>query len=121
MSETTARSREHDAPDHDVGHVVSLRLLFTVLGVLLFLTFVTVSITWIDLGGLNVAAAMAIALVKASLVALYFMHLRWDRPFNTIVLLLALSLVALFVVLTLLDSTQYKPDVIPGYAPDMER
>jgi cytochrome c oxidase subunit 4 len=121
LSETTATSREHDTPVHGPGHVVSLRLLFTVLGALLFLTFVTVAITWVDLGGLNVAAAMAIALVKASLVGLYFMHLRWDRPFNAIVMLLSLCLVALFIVLTLLDSTQYTPDLIPGYAPDMER
>jgi hypothetical protein len=49
------------------------------------------------------------------------MHLRWDRPINAIVLLLSLSLVALFIVLTLVDSTQYTPDLIPGYAPDMER
>ncbi len=121
MSETTAQSREHDTPEHGVGHVVSLRLLFTVLGALLLLTCVTVGITWIDLGGLNVAAALAIALVKAFLVALYFMHLRWDRPFNGLILIFSLALVALFIGLSLLDSIAYQPDVIPGYAPEINR
>lgn len=105
----------------EVGHVVPLRVLLAVLGALLALTFVTVAITWVDLGPLNLIAALAIAVVKASLVALYFMHLRWDRPFNAVVLILSLSLVMLFVALSLLDSRQYQPDVIPGYSPDMQR
>ena len=121
MSETTATSGEHATPAHGVGHVVPLRLLFTVLGALLFLTIVTVAITWVDLGELNVAAALAIALVKASLVALYFMHLRWDRPFNAIVLVLALALLALFIAFAMLDSMAYQPEMIPGYSPDLTR
>jgi cytochrome c oxidase subunit 4 len=109
------------AEDHGVGHIVPLRLLFGVLGILLFLTFVTVAVTWVDLGELNLVVALLIAVVKATFVALYFMHLRWDRPFNAIVLITALSLVALFVFLSLLDSVQYQPSVIPGYAPGMDR
>jgi cytochrome c oxidase subunit 4 len=109
------------ASDHGpgVGHVVPLRLLFGVLGALLGLTVLTVAITWVDLGPLNLVAALTIAVVKASLVALYFMHLRWDRPINAIVLILALALVMLFVALALLDAAQYHSDVIPGYAPDL--
>ena len=64
---------------------------------------------------------VAIATVKATLVALYFMHLRWDRPFNAIVLVSAIVAVMLFVAFALLDSYQYLPDQIPGYAPDMQR
>jgi len=107
-------------PTHPaVGHVVPLGVLFGVLGVLLALTVLTVAITWVDLGALNLVLALAIATVKGSLVGLYFMHLRWDRPFNAIVLALALALVALFVVVALLDSEEYQPDLIPGYAPDL--
>jgi len=106
---------------HGVGHVVPLSLLFAVLGALLVLTVVTVAVTQVDLGALNLVVALGIALVKASLVALYFMHLRWDRPFNAIVLIFALLLVVLFVGLSLLDSVQYQPDVIPGYAPEINR
>jgi len=107
--------------EHGVGHVVPLPLLFGVLGVLLFLTVVTVAVTYVDLGQLNIVVALLIAVIKAAFVALYFMHLRWDRPFNAIVLILSLFLVALFIFLSLLDSVQYQADVIPGYAPDMNR
>ena len=112
----------HGAEGHpEVGHVVPLKILFGVLGTLLFLTFITVAVTWVDLGEFNLVVAMAIALVKAVLVCLYFMHLRWDRPFNTAILLFAMVLVVLFVVFSLLDSGAYQPSMIPGYAPGMER
>jgi cytochrome c oxidase subunit 4 len=104
-----------------VGHVVPLRTLIGVLVVLLVLTFVTVAITWVDLGAVNLVAALAIAVVKASLVGLYFMHLRWDRPFNAVIFVTSLVVVVLFVLFALLDSASYQPDVIPGYAPDMLR
>ena len=108
-------------PHPEVGHVVPLRTLVGVLLVLLVLTVVTVAITLVDLGNLNLITALAIAVVKASLVLLYFMHLRWDRPFNALVLISALVFVMVFVGLALLDTFQYQPDVIPGYAPDIER
>ena len=110
-----------ETQEHGVGHVVPLKLLFGVLAALLFLTVLTVAITWVDLGPMNIVAAMGIAVVKASLVALYFMHLRWDRPFNGFVLVFSLLMVGLFIIFTLLDSAAYQPDLIPDYAPALER
>ena len=52
--------------------------------------------------------------MKASLVALYFMHLRYDRPFNAIVFVTALFFVMLFVGIALTDTAAYKPDDDPG-------
>jgi cytochrome c oxidase subunit 4 len=101
--------------------VVPLRLLVGVLAALLVLTVVTVAVTYVDLGPLNLVVALAIATVKATLVLLYFMHLRWDRPFNAVVLITSLALVALFVVFALIDSHEYQPDVIPGYAPQVQQ
>ena len=66
-------------------HVVPVPLLVGVWATLIFLTVVTVAATKVDLGSLNLLVAMFIAAVKATLVCLYFMHLRWDRPFHTIV------------------------------------
>jgi cytochrome c oxidase subunit 4 len=48
----------------------------TVFAALLVLTAVTVGVSYIDLGLWNVTVALIVASVKASLVALYFMHLR---------------------------------------------
>lgn len=102
--------------DHDqVGHVVPLWILVGVLAALLFLTFVTVYVTQFDFGNFNLIVAMVIAVVKASLVVLFFMHLVWDRPFNAVIFLSALAFVTLFIVLALLDSGQYQPEMIPGY------
>jgi cytochrome c oxidase subunit 4 len=46
--------------------------------VLLALTAATVAVSYVDLGLWNVAVALLIASAKASLVALYFMHLRYE-------------------------------------------
>src|SRR5512134_1495267 len=97
----------------EVGHVVPLKVLFAVLATLLVLTYVTVAVTYFEFGSLNLWIALAIATVKASLVLLYFMHLRYDKPLNGIVLIVALAVVALFVALALTDTEQYQPEKIP--------
>ena len=100
-----------------IGHVVPIRTLLGVLAALLVLTIATVAITLVDLGWLNVVFALSIAFVKGALVLLYFMHLRWDRPFHAIVIVSAVAFVTLFIAFALLDALQYHPDLIPGYAP----
>ena len=96
-----------------------LWILFSVFGALIFLTFITVAVTWIDLGDLNIWMAMFIALIKAALVALYFMHLYWDNPFNTIIFLLALVFLAIFIGGAMTDAQQYeenltRPSLVSG-------
>lgn len=103
-----------------VGHVVPLPVLFSVLGTLLVLTFVTVAASWFDFGRLNLWIALGIALFKASLVLLFFMHLKYDKPFNAIVIIVSLALVVLLIVIALQDSAQYEPQKIPGYAPSIK-
>jgi cytochrome c oxidase subunit IV len=92
-------------------HVVPLWLLAGVLGALLFLTVVTVAVTLVDLGNFNIVVAMLIAVVKAALVVLYFMHLRWDSPFNSLILISSLLFVAIFMTFALVDSAEYQPNV----------
>jgi cytochrome c oxidase subunit 4 len=50
----------------------------TVWAALIVLTAVTVAVSYVHLGMMNVVVALLIASVKASLVALFFMHLRYD-------------------------------------------
>jgi cytochrome c oxidase subunit IV len=47
-----------------------------VFGGLLVLTLITTAVAFVDLGPLNTPLALSIALLKASLVMIYFMHLR---------------------------------------------
>jgi cytochrome c oxidase subunit 4 len=80
---------------HDVA--VQVRGYMAVFGTLFVLTIATVAVSYLHLPHLPaVAVALAIAAVKATLVALFFMHLKSER--KTIYLTLALTAV-LFVVL----------------------
>ena len=103
------------------GHVTSIRLLVVVWIALMVGTWLTVAATYVDLGALNIWIGLAIATVKAVLVALYYMHRRWDKPFNTFVFLASFLFLALFVGIAMMDSAEYQPTVIPGFAPGMDR
>lgn len=94
-----------------LAHVMPVPVLLAVFAALIALTAATVAATWFDLGSANLFVAMAIAAVKGGLVALYFMHLRFDHPFNAVILLAALLFLVLFLSLTLLDTEQYQGDI----------
>ena len=98
----------HGDDAHPHGpHVVPVKLLLGVFAALIFLTFITVAVTHFDFGRvINVWVALGIAVAKASLVALFFMHLRWDSPFNGLVCVAALFFVALFIGITVLDTKE---------------
>lgn len=98
-------------------HAVPLKLLAGVFIALLVLTVLTVAVTSIDLGRMNVWVALLIAGVKGALVAEVFMHLHWDKPFHRFLLLSAIAFVVLFIGIAQMDSHSYSPDIIPGYAP----
>ncbi|HWO01117.1 MAG TPA: cytochrome C oxidase subunit IV family protein [Blastocatellia bacterium] len=59
-------------------HVVSKKTYFLIFGALMVLTTLTVFIANFDLGPLNVIVALSIAVLKATLVVLYFMHVRYS-------------------------------------------
>ncbi len=58
--------------------MAAYKVYFTVWSVLLVLTAVTVAVSYLNLGLWNASVALAIASLKAGLVALYFMHLRHE-------------------------------------------
>ena len=103
MASQTETSYAH-APAHTgLGHVVPVWLLAAVFGGLLVLTCATVAVSYVDLGNMNLYLAMGIAAAKASLVVLFFMHLFWDRPFNSMVFIGCLLFVSLFIGISLTD------------------
>jgi cytochrome c oxidase subunit 4 len=89
-------------------HVVPPKVLLAVYAVLLILTFITVKVTDFEMGNFNVWVALFVAVAKAGVVALYFMHLRWDSPFNAIALIAAFFFVCIFIGIAVLDSREYK-------------
>jgi cytochrome c oxidase subunit 4 len=115
-SKTSPGTEEPTAHDRECyAHVVPVWLLVAVFAALILLTGLTVLLhepQWRErLGDWGLVAAMAIATVKAALVALYFMHLRYDKAINAIVFLGALVFVGLFLALTVLDTVEYQPDI----------
>ena len=56
-----------------------IRTYIVVWGALVVLTAVTVAVSYVHLGMMNVVVALLVASVKASLVALFFMHLRYEN------------------------------------------
>jgi len=99
---------DHD-DHHGISHVASIKVLLTTGGTLLVLTAVTVLATKVDFGAnINLALAMAIAVLKASLVILFFIHLKYDRLFHTVVFVSAILAACLFVGFTMMDSGQYQ-------------
>jgi len=113
MTHHSQHNTQPTSNSHERGslHVVPASVLLAVFAALLVLTFLSWAATWVDLGVWNLWLAMGIATVKAGLVALYFMHLRYDPSFYALVLAVALLFVLLFVCLTLLDAVEYYPDI----------
>jgi cytochrome c oxidase subunit 4 len=89
MSASTEHAAAHAPAHEEQHHVVPLWIYFLVFGALMLLTWVTVAVSHVDLGSpqilgdvrihLNVVVALLIAITKATLVVLFFMHV-WYSP-----------------------------------------
>jgi cytochrome c oxidase subunit 4 len=99
-------SHEHKQTSqvHNI-HIVSYKEhASTFLGlILLTIMTVTVSVFGADLYTLTVLTALTIASTKAVVVALYFMHLKYDPKIYRFMIGVVLLLFAVFTVLTLID------------------
>ena len=62
------------------GHIVPKSTYYTVCVLLAVLLFATVAAAQLDLDEWNVPIALAIAMVKAALIMLFFMHVRYATP-----------------------------------------
>ena len=106
-------TEHHDDHDHGISHVGSVKMLVGTWVALTILTIVTVLATKINLGSSgNLGLAMAIAVVKATLVCTFFMHLRYDKLFHSVLLVGGILAAALFVGFTLMDSNQYQQTIM---------
>jgi caa(3)-type oxidase subunit IV len=80
-------------------HIMPPRVAFLIGGILLVLTIVTVSVAQIDLGHFNFLIAMLVATVKALLVALFFMGLKYDDSANGIIFATSFVFLSIFMIL----------------------
>lgn len=82
-------------------HIVPFRTYLNVILALLVLTVITVLASLLDFGALNVIIAMGIATVKATLVLMYFMHLKYDDKSYLVIFLVGVF----FIIVIFLFST----------------
>jgi cytochrome c oxidase subunit 4 len=92
-------------------HVASARMLVTVCVLLLLLTALTIVAAGQDTGSWEIWIAIGIATLKATLVAMYFMHLRYDKSFHSLVFLVAIACLGLFLTFTLADAETYRANL----------
>ncbi len=84
-------------------HVDSAKSYLLVFAALIILTIVTTAVAFVDLGAFSVVAALAIAVCKALLVSLFFMHVRHSSALTKVVLVAALLWLAIMIGFTLTD------------------
>src|SRR5438876_12131970 len=84
-------------------HIVPKRIYYTIFGILMFCTYLTVQIAIFDLGSLNTIAALVIAVFKATLVVLFFMHVKYSTRLTWVVVIGALFWLGILLALTMGD------------------
>ena len=93
-------------------HSSGSRIYLVILGLLLVLTTITVGAAYINFGSFNLIIAVLIATLKATLVAMFFMHLRHDPPINAIIFVSSLIFLGIFLLFPLID-IQSRDKVVP--------
>jgi len=95
---------QSQAAEHGGAHVLPLKTYFAVFGSLLILTVLTVLVSVIGLPATaSIIVAMLVALLKATLVVLWFMHLKFDDRFYSLIFIVSLFFLILFFVFTSMD------------------
>lgn len=94
----TASSQSSSDHEH---HGPALSTYFGVFAALMVLTGVTVAVAYANLGAMAAPAAVVIAAVKATLVILFFMHVKYETRLIGLYALSGFLLVAILIVITM--------------------
>lgn len=95
-------------------HIVSKKSYLIIYAVLMGLLFLTVGAAKVDLGPLNFAVSMAIAVAKGFLILMIFMHVRYDEPLVRVFASAAFLWLAILITLSLGDYFSREWLNIPG-------
>lgn len=91
---------EANATEH---HIVSPKLYLGIFFILLALTATTTAASYVELYVFNVVVALAIAVIKASLVVLFFMHVKYSPKLTKLTVVSGLFVFLALMTLTLAD------------------
>ena len=84
-------------------HVTSKKVYYAVFAALLILTYATVAVSKVDWGRFNTIVALTIAVTKAVMVVLFFMHVRYSTRLTKLVVVGGFVWLALLIGLTMAD------------------
>ena len=88
-------------------HIVSRKVYFVIFGLLMVFTILTVLAARQDLdnifSGANTVLALTIAVIKATLVTLYFMHVRYSARLIWVIVIAGIFWLGIMFVLTISD------------------
>jgi len=84
-------------------HIVSTKTFVSVWVALLTLTAITVTVAKLDLGAFSTFTAIVIASIKAGLVLWFFMHLKYEKRFLKLLLLVPIVTLAVIIGMTFID------------------
>ena len=109
-----AHAEPHDRhpapPGHGAHpHIVPVSIYIAVFLALLALTALTIWVATIDFGVLNTVVALGIAVLKATLVVLFFMHVKYGPGLTKLLVIASFAWLGLLIVGTLHD--YYSPDL----------
>ena len=115
MDTTHGTNRIGDGHEEPHGHTEAMPHhhvpYFLIFGVLVVLTFITVAVAFIEIRSeiAKVLLALTIASIKASAVALFFMHLKFEGKLIYLILIVPLLLCILLVVALIPDVVYHTP------------
>jgi len=87
----------------DEPHIIPLRTYYTVFAALMLLLVATVGFSYMPLGRWHLATALAIAGIKAALIIMFFMHVRYSNKLTWVFSGAAFLWLAILVILSLSD------------------
>ncbi len=92
-------NNNHEEDHHIVSYAANIKIWI----VLLILTWLTITVAYLDFGNVAVAIALLIATVKAGIVLAYYMHLKFESKLLTALLLVTVAVFSSFIILTFFD------------------
>jgi cytochrome c oxidase subunit 4 len=98
------------------GHISPKSTYYAIFGALMVLTGVTVAVAFVNLGTLNFPVALAIAITKATLVILFFMHVKYSSRLTKLFVGMAFFFLFVLFGLTLTDYLSRGLRTYPGGA-----
>jgi cytochrome c oxidase subunit IV len=108
--EHLAADQEHEGQYDVHAHISAVGFYVFILVTLMTLTILTVAVSYVHLGRLNLIVAVVIASIKAGLVVTFFMHLKYDNKFNALILVVSLLFIGVFFAYVMND-TEHRAEI----------